>query len=100
MTRSCSAPSQPTDVARIAAIAAQLPGADVPTVDGHLVEVRVPAGRTLLAGLLRSLDAEGIELAGVELRRPTLDDVFLTLTGRSLRDGESRQQADTDGAAA
>ena len=40
-------------------------------------------------GLLRSLDAEGIELDGVELRRPTLDDVFLTLTGRSLRDGES-----------
>ncbi len=59
------------------------------TVDGALVEVRVPQGRTLLAGLLRSLDAEGIELDGVELRRPTLDDVFLTLTGRSLRDGES-----------
>ena len=91
--------SQPADVVRIAAVAAQLPGADVPTVDGSLVEVRVPQGRTLLAGLLRSLDAEGIELAGVELRRPTLDDVFLTLTGRSLRDGES-PAATTDGAAA
>ena len=56
-------------------------------------------GRTLLAGLLRSLDAEGIELAGVELRRPTLDDVFLTLTGRSLRDGESPAQS-SEGAAA
>ncbi|WP_456826601.1 ATP-binding cassette domain-containing protein [Cellulomonas sp. P5_E12] len=93
--------SQPADVVRIAAIAAQLPGADVPTVDGSLVEVRVPQGRTLLAGLLRSLDAEGIDLDGVELRRPTLDDVFLTLTGRSLRDGESRHEtSDTDGAAA
>ncbi|KQY20639.1 ABC transporter [Cellulomonas sp. Root485] len=91
--------AQQSDVARIAAIAAQLPGADVPTVDGHLVEVRVPAGRTLLAGLLRSLDAEGIELAGVELRRPTLDDVFLTLTGRSLRDGESPARS-SEGAAA
>ena len=59
----------------------------------------MPAGRTLLAGLLRSLDAEGIELDGVELRRPTLDDVFLTLTGRSLRDGESQAQP-SEGAAA
>jgi ABC-2 type transport system ATP-binding protein len=93
--------SQPADVVRIAAVAAQLPGADVPTVDGSLVEVRVPQGRTLLAGLLRSLDAEGIELDGVELRRPTLDDVFLTLTGRSLRDGESpAQSATNEGAAA
>jgi ABC-2 type transport system ATP-binding protein len=91
--------SQPADVVRIAAIAAQLPGADVPTVDGSLVEVRVPQGRTLLAGLLRSLDAEGIDLDGVELRRPTLDDVFLTLTGRSLRDGEP-SQATENGAAA
>jgi ABC-2 type transport system ATP-binding protein len=91
--------SLPADVARIAAIAATLPGADAPTVDGSLVEVRVPQGRTLLAGLLRSLDADGIELDGVELRRPTLDDVFLTLTGRSLRDGESPADP-TEGAAA
>ena len=33
-------------------------------------------------------DAAGIEVAGVESRRPSLDDVFLTVTGRSLRDGE------------
>ena len=83
------------DAPRIAAVAATLPGASTPTVDGHLVEVRVPEGRTLLTTLLRSLDAEGLELAALELRKPTLDDVFLTLTGRSLRDGES-----TDGAAA
>jgi ABC-2 type transport system ATP-binding protein len=35
---------------------------------------------------LRELDAQGIALAGVEVHRPTLDDVFLSLTGRSLRD--------------
>ncbi|GIG21847.1 ABC transporter [Cellulomonas chitinilytica] len=80
--------STASDAARVAAIAAQLPGASAPTVDGTLVEVRVPQGRTLLMGLLRTLDAEQLELDGVELRRPTLDDVFLTLTGRSLRDGE------------
>ncbi|HEX5332642.1 MAG TPA: DUF4162 domain-containing protein, partial [Cellulomonas sp.] len=80
--------TRPDDVGRLVAIAGELPGAGVPTVEGTVVEVRVPAGRTLLAGLLRALDADGIDLAGVELRRPTLDDVFLTLTGRSLRDGE------------
>jgi ABC-2 type transport system ATP-binding protein len=79
---------QADDVPRLATIAGALPAAGQPTVDGTVVEVRVPAGRTLLAGLLRALDADGIDLAGVELRRPTLDDVFLTLTGRSLRDGE------------
>ena len=92
-----------SDVVRIAAIAAQLPGSTAPVVDGSVVEVRVPQGRTQLAGLLRTLDADGIEIDGVELRRPTLDDVFLTLTGRSLRDGEQNHtetSETTDGAAA
>jgi ABC-2 type transport system ATP-binding protein len=77
------------DIARAgdaAALAATLPGADEPTVDGTLVAVHVPDGSSTLPRLLRDLDAKGIELAGVEVRRPTLDDVFLTLTGRSLRD--------------
>ncbi|WP_024288815.1 ATP-binding cassette domain-containing protein [Cellulomonas sp. KRMCY2] len=81
--------SHPGEVGRIVIIAGALPGATEPVVDRLMVEVRVPQGSTLLPGLLRSLDAEGVALAGVELRRPTLDDVFLTLTGRSLRDGES-----------
>ena len=97
--------TRPDDVGRLVAIAGALPGAGSPTVEGTVVEVRVPAGRTLLAGLLRSLDADGIDLAGVELRRPTLDDVFLTLTGRSLRDGErpdgpADRAPTTDGGAA
>ena len=89
-----------TDVSRVAAVAASLPGASTPTVDGAVVEVRVQAGNTLLAGLLRALDAEGLDLAGVELHRPTLDDVFLTLTGRSLRDGDNPTASGPVGAAA
>ena len=34
----------------------------------------------------RILDAAGVSLAAIEVRRPTLDDVFLTMTGRSLRE--------------
>jgi ABC-2 type transport system ATP-binding protein len=95
-----------TDPRRVAQVASLLPGASAPAIDGRTIEVRVPEGRTLLMGLLRALDAEGLELDGVELRRPTLDDVFLTLTGRSLRDGEGPGPAnapthdETDGAAA
>ncbi len=65
-----------------------LPGAEAATVDGDRVSCRVPAGGAALVSLLRDLDAAGIEVAGVESRRPSLDDVFLTVTGRSLRDGE------------
>ena len=36
--------------------------------------------------VLRVLDGAGITLESINLSRPTLDDVFLTLTGRSLRD--------------
>jgi ABC-2 type transport system ATP-binding protein len=39
-----------------------------------------------LERLLGALSQRGIELAGVEVRRPTLDDAFLELTGRALRD--------------
>jgi ABC-2 type transport system ATP-binding protein len=57
-----------------------------PTVDGETVQVRVENGGAALPGLLRELDRAGVALAAVEVRRPTLDDVFLSLTGRSLRD--------------
>ncbi len=37
-----------------------------------------------LADVVRALDAEGIEVAHLQLHAPTLDDVFLAKTGRSL----------------
>jgi ABC-2 type transport system ATP-binding protein len=45
------------------------------------------------------LDGAGITMSAISLSRPTLDDVFLTLTGRSLRD-DSPGRRDADGAAA
>lgn len=53
--------------------------------DGEAIVVDAPKGEADLARILGL--AEGlVEIAGVELRRPTLDDAFLALTGRSLRD--------------
>ena len=54
--------------------------------EGDVVGFRIPKGGSVLPSLLRTIDAQGIELNGVEVHRPTLDDVFLTMTGRSLRD--------------
>jgi ABC-2 type transport system ATP-binding protein len=78
--------ADPARAAEVAALVAALPGAEPPQVEGPRVVGRVPAGGPALVGLVRSLDAAGIELAGVESRRPSLDDVFLGLTGRSLRE--------------
>jgi daunorubicin resistance ABC transporter ATP-binding subunit len=70
----------------VAKIVEQLDGAVEVETDGATVDFRIPKGGSVLPALLRSIDAQGIELHGVEVHRPTLDDVFLTMTGRSLRD--------------
>ncbi|MCU1690299.1 MAG: drrA3 [Jatrophihabitantaceae bacterium] len=59
-------------------------------VDGHTRRLTAPVsgGATVLMEALRRLDSEGIAISDVALRRPTLDDVFLTLTGRPSEDAE------------
>ena len=52
----------------------------------------MPRGDVAIPELLRALDARGIALVSVQVHRPTLDDVFLTLTGRSLREAEEGTQ--------
>ncbi|KOV89686.1 ATP-binding cassette domain-containing protein [Nocardia sp. NRRL S-836] len=66
-----------------AAVAARFDNA---VVDGEEVSFRIPDGDRALPGLLRDLGAAGVELHSVQVHRPTLDDVFLTMTGRSLRE--------------
>lgn len=52
-------------------------------VDGSLVSVPVSGGSTILVDAVRILDAEHIQVTDIALRRPTLDDVFLALTGHA-----------------
>ena len=54
------------------------------TDDG--LRLYVDAGATAIPQILRTLDGAGLNLASIELHRPSLDDVFLTKTGRSLRE--------------
>ncbi|HMA46536.1 MAG TPA: DUF4162 domain-containing protein, partial [Frankiaceae bacterium] len=53
--------------------------------------VRVPAsdGTATLTEVVRRLDAEGVRARGLQLREPSLDDVFLALTGHAAQDGEA-----------
>jgi ABC-2 type transport system ATP-binding protein len=68
-------------------------------VQGHpdQLEVTVETGERVLPALLRALDAAGVRVVTTTLRQPTLDDVFLALTGRSLREeGATAPDASAD----
>jgi ABC-2 type transport system ATP-binding protein len=67
---------------RAAALVARVAAA-TPRIDGAVGRVSVPApgGPALVADLLAAFRAEGIALDDISLRRPSLDDVFLALTG-------------------
>ena len=74
------------DPARFEAARGILAGDDgAGTFDAHAGRLIVPArgGVQHLMAVLRELDAAGIALADVGLRRPTLDEVFLALTGHA-----------------
>jgi ABC-2 type transport system ATP-binding protein len=73
-----------SDVATAAAVLHDLADGEV-TVEQHTRRVTAPVkgGAGVLVEALRRLDAEGVAVLDVALRRPTLDDVFLTLTGHA-----------------
>ncbi|MGF2950271.1 ABC transporter ATP-binding protein [Microbacterium alcoholitolerans] len=56
------------------------------TLDGASLSLAVPDGDRLLPAIIRELDAAGISVHSATGVPPTLDDVFLVLTGRTLRD--------------
>jgi len=85
-----------TEMAR-SLLAAEPVVRDVSAADGEL-RLTVGHGEEALPVLLRVLDGAGITMSAISLSRPTLDDVFLTLTGRSLRDDSPGGSGADDGA--
>jgi ABC-2 type transport system ATP-binding protein len=59
-----------------------------PQIDERTRDLLVPAtgGAKFLVEAIRELDAAGIAIDDIALRRPTLDDVFLSLTGRAAEE--------------
>jgi ABC-2 type transport system ATP-binding protein len=80
---------RPDHLAEVARLVGELPGAEEPQVLDDRVVGRVRHGGSALIELVRGLDRAEIPVSGLESRRPSLDDVFLQLTGRSLRDAET-----------
>jgi ABC-2 type transport system ATP-binding protein len=76
------------DASRLAQLATRLPACRDVTVDGTRVEARVGDGPGALPELLRAAGSAGVHVGTAQVHRPTLDDVFLTLTGRSLREAQ------------
>ena len=65
-------------------------GVEAPRVDAGTQRVTIPVagGRAVIAEAIRALDALDVEVDDIGLRRPTLDEVFLTLTGSPILAGE------------
>ncbi|MET9224118.1 ATP-binding cassette domain-containing protein [Streptomyces sp. NPDC003300] len=70
-------------------------------IEEHQRKITVPVtgGAKLLAEVIRDLDAQGIEIDDIGLRRPTLDDVFISLTGHAAeQDNAADEETDDAGA--
>jgi ABC-2 type transport system ATP-binding protein len=64
-------------------------GTDEPSVDGDLVRVPSGADTSTLAEVVRRLDSAHIVARSLQLREPSLDDVFLALTGHMAEESTS-----------
>jgi ABC-2 type transport system ATP-binding protein len=71
------------------------------TVDDHTRRLTAPtsAGAGALVQVVRDFDEEGIHIDDIALRRPTLDDVFLALTGHAAEEEAASPEARTRSAA-
>lgn len=68
-----------------------------PNVDGTVIELTVDSGPAAAADALRRIDASGTVLVGLQLREPSLDDVFLNLTGHKAEEPATTESGDTGG---
>ncbi len=75
----------PADFALASDVAASM--GTTGSTTGSTIELRVDSGDRMLPKLLLALQNKEIEVQSATLHQPTLDDVFLNLTGRSLREG-------------
>ena len=76
-------------------LAAPLPQLDLPELDGDRLQLSddrrsivVTSGRPThtLVELVKWIDQKSLELSDIQLKRPTLEDVFIELTGKKLRE--------------
>jgi ABC-2 type transport system ATP-binding protein len=64
-----------------------------PSCDDDLLSIPLREGNGAIADAVRRLDGAGAAIDDIAVRRPTLDDVFLTLTGHAAEDPEAENDA-------
>ena len=64
-----------------------------PSLHDHTVRVPLRARKGAIAAAVRRLDDGGIAIADIALRRPTLDDVFIALTGHAAEEEPAEEGA-------
>jgi len=84
------------DLPRAAAAAQRATAVRDVAIAGSDLVVTVEKGAVAVAPLLRAMDTAGLALASVNVSRPSLDEVFLTLTGRSLREQQQVMPSPSD----
>ena len=62
-------------------------GGEPPARDSDVIRVYVDRAQTAMPFIFRVLEGRGLSLRTISMSRPSLDDVFLRQTGRSLREG-------------
>lgn len=75
-----------SDASALAALIGGVAGVRDVTVAGSRLNIRVGRAEVVLPQIVRLSQSHGIEVMTADMTRPTLDDVFLGLTGRSLRE--------------
>jgi ABC-2 type transport system ATP-binding protein len=79
--------ADPAAAEQAAAELADLGSGELPAIDPARGEIRLPVTDTdASAQAIRRLDARGLSVAAIELRQPSLDDVFLALTGHAAEE--------------
>ena len=94
-------PAEPGDLERMTAVLSRFGESVTGSVKG--ASVRLSGGDAQLADVVRALDAENLAIQDLQLHAPSLDDVFLAKTGRSLEGAEQEEateEADAEPAVA
>ena len=84
------------DLPRVATVLKRFANGSEPEVDemSQTASLGVESGATMLARVVRALDQESVEISNLAMRQPTLDDVFLALTGRTAEAAASQSSED------
>ena len=90
-------PANPGRRGDVVRVLARFGAGDCPRAIEESVGVRLKGGDASLADVVRALDGEGIEVAHLQLHAPTLDDVFLAKTGRTLEGSRGGGEEDSNG---